>query len=151
MSERDDTSREIQIDSKRKREFRCGGEASAQNERLQKNIQQNQMLPNNISVPEMQLMKWEPKVQMRERNIGKMGYGPFDVLDMPQDMNGYLAAQVGKHIMAHFVAGGSNVFEVDGILQKVGKNYMVVKDIQNGDLITCDFYCVRFVRIYGNS
>ena len=147
MNEKDKNFQEVRVDLNRKKEFRCGGGAPIQSMLIMQD-QTNIRTQNHDPMQERKLITQESQLQIKRRN---MGYGPFDVLDMPQDMNGYLAAQVGKHVMAHFIAGSNNVFEVDGILQKVGRNYMVVKDIQNGDLITCDFYSVRFVRVYGNQ
>ncbi len=141
-----------QIDSAKEKKFHCGGMEIKQ---IQNNIPMNQSksLPSKTVNREtnLDLIRQYTNQPISQKDRIEKKYGPFEILDMPKDMNGYLNMQIGKHVMAHFIAGGSNVFEVEGILRNIGRNYIVIEDIHNGDKITCDFYSLRFIRIYGQE
>ncbi|MBR6816362.1 MAG: hypothetical protein IKM60_02525 [Clostridia bacterium] len=83
---------------------------------------------------------------MRSRQRGP-GYGSFDITDAPQDMQTYLMGQLGRRVTAHFVTGGDQVFEVHGLLHKVGRNFLIVWEEETGNSILCDLYSLRFVRV----
>ncbi len=58
---------------------------------------------------------------------------------------GYLNTQIGKYMRIEFLIGNS-LTDRNGKLVKVGASYVILQ-AQNGDLIVCDLFSIKFVTI----
>lgn len=69
-------------------------------------------------------------------------------LTSTQYLNGYLRTQIGKRVNVEFLIGTSTLTDRTGTLVAVGANYIVINEIETDDMLVCDFYSIKFVRIY---
>ncbi len=58
---------------------------------------------------------------------------------------GYLNTQIGKYMRIEFLIG-NGLTDRNGKLVKVGASYIILQ-AQNGDLIVCDLFSIKFVTI----
>lgn len=63
-------------------------------------------------------------------------------------MNGFLQTQVGRQVQVDFLVGNNSIVQRTGILIGVGVNYILINEFQTDDIVVCDFYNIKFVRIY---
>lgn len=68
-----------------------------------------------------------------------------------QYMNGFLRTQIGKYVEVEFLIGTSNRVMRTGRLIGVGLNYILLLDVETQDIISCDFYTIKFVKFYYRS
>lgn len=68
-----------------------------------------------------------------------------------QYMNGFLRTQIGKYVEVEFLIGTSNRVMRTGRLIGVGINYILLLDVETQDIISCDFYNIKFVKFYYRS
>lgn len=75
--------------------------------------------------------------------------GYQEVLDYEgiQYMNGFLRTQIGRNVQVEFLVGSSSLTTRYGRLVGVGINYILLYDEQTRDVVACDFYNIKFVRI----
>ena len=62
-------------------------------------------------------------------------------------LNSFLSSQVGKEINVGYIFGTGQATERRGKLMGVGYNYIVLQEEFSGQLLACDFYSIKFVRI----
>lgn len=73
---------------------------------------------------------------------------------MPQTMqnvmflNAALRTQIGKRITVSFLIGTNTFVYRTGTLLSVGANYILLLETDTDDLVFCDFFTIKFVRIY---
>lgn len=62
-------------------------------------------------------------------------------------LNSFLSSQVGKEVNVGYIFGTGQATERRGKLVGVGYNYIVLQEEFSGQLLACDFYSIKFVRI----
>ena len=62
-------------------------------------------------------------------------------------LNSFLSSQVGKEVNVGYIFGTGQATERRGKLVGVGYNYIVLEEEFSGQLLACDFYSNKFVRI----
>jgi hypothetical protein len=68
-----------------------------------------------------------------------------------QDINytqGYLRTQIGKRVKIEFLIGTNMLVDRDGILLGVGISYVLLQEAETDDLLLCDIYSIKFVKVY---
>lgn len=85
--------------------------------------------------------------------------------DLPKDENrqltpvtegtaytqGWLATKIGLYIKVEFLIGTNMLIDREGFLTEVGISYIVLKESASNDLVMCDIYSIKFVRIFDNQ
>lgn len=82
--------------------------------------------------------------------------------DFPKDENrqvtegtaytqGWLTTKIGLYIKVEFLIGTSMLIDREGFLTEVGISYIVLKESASNDLVMCDIYSIKFVRIFDNQ
>lgn len=66
-----------------------------------------------------------------------------------QFINGYLRTQIGRKVTVDFLIGTNTLVDRTGTLLGVGANYILINELETDDITVCDFYTIKFVRIYG--
>jgi hypothetical protein len=65
-----------------------------------------------------------------------------------QYLAGYLKTQIGKRVKIEFLLGTNTLTDRDGTLLAVGVSYVIIREAETDDLLVCDLYSIKFVRIY---
>jgi hypothetical protein len=65
-----------------------------------------------------------------------------------QYINGFLRTMVGRKVTVDFLIGTTSLIDKTGTLLGVGANYILINEIETDDLLVCDFYSIKFVRVY---
>lgn len=76
------------------------------------------------------------------------GYQEVLDYDSLQYMNGFLRTQIGRPCEVEFQIGSNNIVTRSGRLIAVGINYILLQEPETNDVLTCDFYSIKFVRFY---
>lgn len=63
----------------------------------------------------------------------------------------FLRQHLGKLVRVEFLIGTTNLQDRTGILVEVGASYIVLRSIQDNNLLYCDIYSIKFVTISENS
>jgi len=61
---------------------------------------------------------------------------------------GWLATQIGEYAKIDFLLGTNILQDREGIIKEVGISYIVIKESGTNDLVMCDIYAIKFVRIF---
>ena len=61
---------------------------------------------------------------------------------------GWMVEQIGKYIKVEFLIGTAMWIDREGVLKEVGISYFVIQESGTNDMIMCDIYAVKFVRIF---
>lgn len=72
------------------------------------------------------------------------------IVDDINYVQGFLRKNIGSRVKVDFLIGTTNTEDRIGDLVEVGISYIVLKDINNKNLIMCDMYSIKFVTIYNN-
>lgn len=72
---------------------------------------------------------------------------PLNITSL-QFLNGALRTQIGKKVNVSFLIGTNTVTDRTGTLLGVGANYIVINETDTDDILFCDFYTIKFVRVY---
>lgn len=59
----------------------------------------------------------------------------------------FLSRYIGKLIRAEFLIGTTYLEDRSGILLEVGASYIVLRSLQDRNLLYCDIYSIKFVTI----
>lgn len=62
----------------------------------------------------------------------------------------FLRQHIGKLVRVEFLIGTNYLEDRTGILVEVGASYIVLRSIQDGNLLYCDIYSIKFVTISEN-
>ena len=67
----------------------------------------------------------------------------------------FLREQIGKLMRVEFLIGTNNLTDRVGILEDVGASYIILRSIENDNIVYCDIYSIKFITIarrtsYGN-
>lgn len=63
---------------------------------------------------------------------------------------GFLREHLGKLVRVEFLIGTNGLTDRTGILVEVGASYIVLRSIQDANLLYCDIYSIKFVTISEN-
>lgn len=63
-------------------------------------------------------------------------------------LNAILQKFVGQKVLIEFLIGTNTLLDRSGYLLEVGANYLILNELETDDLLVCDFYSVKFVRVY---
>lgn len=69
-------------------------------------------------------------------------------LESLQYFNGYLRTQIGRKVTVDFLIGTNTFVDRTGTLLGVGANYLLLREEETDDITVCDFFSVKFVKIY---
>jgi hypothetical protein len=61
---------------------------------------------------------------------------------------GYLKQQIGKYMKIEFLIGTNMLIDREGTLVDVGISYIIIREPETDDLLLCDIYSVKFVKIF---
>lgn len=83
-------------------------------------------------------------------NSGINGYSDaFPVTsESIQFLNGFIRTQIGRHVQVDFLVGSNAITTKNGYLLGVGANYILINELDTNDITACDFYNIKFIRIY---
>jgi len=73
------------------------------------------------------------------------------IVNNPLYTQGWLQNHIGKYIKIEFLIGASMLIDREGLLQEVGISYIVIKETGTNDLVMCDIYSIKFVRVFDNQ
>ena len=59
----------------------------------------------------------------------------------------FLREHIGKLMRVEFLIGTNNLTDRIGILEDVGASYILLRSIENNNLVFCDIYAIKFVTI----
>lgn len=59
----------------------------------------------------------------------------------------FLREQMGKLMRVEFLIGTNNLTDRVGILEDVGASYILLRSIENNNLVYCDIYAIKFITI----
>jgi len=65
-----------------------------------------------------------------------------------QYINAFLRTQIGKKVTVDFLLGTDSLQDRTGTLLGVGTNYILLNEVETDDLLVCDFYTIKFVKVY---
>lgn len=60
---------------------------------------------------------------------------------------GFLREHIGKLVRVEFLIGTNGLTDRTGVLVEVGASYIVLRSVQDGNLLYCDIYSIKFVTI----
>lgn len=94
--------------------------------------------------------------QQNEPRFNDSMMAPINALNQPQPVtteslqyiNGFLRTMIGKKVTVDFLIGTTSLVDKTGTLLGVGANYILINEVETDDLLVCDFYSIKFVRIY---
>ncbi|MFZ5967852.1 MAG: hypothetical protein ACOYVK_11860 [Bacillota bacterium] len=61
---------------------------------------------------------------------------------------GYLKTQIGRYVKIEFLIGTNMLIDREGTLLDVGISYVIIREPETDDLLLCDIYSVKFVKIF---
>ncbi|MDF2840243.1 MAG: hypothetical protein K0Q99_1015 [Clostridia bacterium] len=79
--------------------------------------------------------------------LGMDQQGELPIMDI-QYTQGWLTTQIGKRVKIEFLIGTNMLIDREGTLTDVGISYIIINEIETDDLLLCDIYSIKFVRIY---
>ncbi|HOV41053.1 MAG TPA: hypothetical protein PLM59_04615 [Oscillospiraceae bacterium] len=65
-----------------------------------------------------------------------------------QYLNQFLSTQIGRQVTIEFLIGTNTFTDKSGTLLAVGTNYVLLQETNSDDIVACDFYNIKFVKIY---
>ncbi len=63
-------------------------------------------------------------------------------------IQGYLQTIKGKYVKVDFLIGTNTFIDREGTLIDVGIDYIVLREPETDDLLLCDMYSIKFVKIF---
>lgn len=73
---------------------------------------------------------------------------PGQAMDTARYMNDFLRTQIGRRVSVDFLVGMGTVVTKTGLLLAVGYNYILLNESNESYYVACDFYNIKFVRVY---
>lgn len=74
---------------------------------------------------------------------------PFPITaESIQYLNGFLRSQIGRRVRIDFLVGNNCLVTKDGFLLAVGANFLLINPTDTDDLMACDFFNIKFIKIY---
>lgn len=65
-----------------------------------------------------------------------------------QFLNGYLRSYIGRNVTVQFLFGTDTLTDRTGVLVNVGANYISIREFGSNNLLICDFFSIKIVRVY---
>ena len=62
----------------------------------------------------------------------------------------FLREQIGKLMRVEFLIGTNNLTDRIGILEDVGASYILLRSVENNNIVFCDIYAIKFITISEN-
>ncbi|MCT4543334.1 MAG: hypothetical protein N4A63_07315 [Vallitalea sp.] len=62
-------------------------------------------------------------------------------------LQGYLRSKIGKFMKVNFLLGTGTFIDKEGVLQDVGVDHIVLRDIKTDEEVIADLYSIKFVEI----
>ena len=59
----------------------------------------------------------------------------------------FLREQMGKLMRVEFLIGTNNLTDRIGVLEDVGASYILLRSIENNNIVFCDIYAIKFITI----
>ncbi len=69
------------------------------------------------------------------------------VITSPLYLQGYLRSKVGEFMRVNFLIGTGTFIDKEGVLEQVGVDHIVLKNVTSGDETVADLYSIKFVEI----
>lgn len=66
----------------------------------------------------------------------------------PVYINNYLCEQIGRYVKVEFLFGEQTHVEKTGILEKVGKNFIVIKEDGFNNMLVASVNNIKFINVY---
>lgn len=63
-------------------------------------------------------------------------------------LNGALRTQIGSKVTVSFLIGTNTFQDRTGTLLAVGANYIIINETETDDILFCDYYSIKFVKVY---
>lgn len=63
---------------------------------------------------------------------------------------GFLRQHIGKLMRIEFLIGTTSLIDRIGILEEVGASYIVIRSIEDNNMLYCDIYSIKFITISEN-
>lgn len=73
---------------------------------------------------------------------------PAMTLSSIQYLNGALRTQIGSRVLVQFLIGTNTYQDRSGILLAVGADYIIINETDTDDILFCDFYTIKFVKVF---
>lgn len=74
---------------------------------------------------------------------------PFPITaESIQYLNSFMRTQIGRRVKVEFLVGGGSLVERSGYLLSVGANFILLNEVGTSNLLSCDFYNIKFVTFY---
>lgn len=64
---------------------------------------------------------------------------------------GFLRKHIGKLMRIEFLIGTTFLEDRLGVLEEVGASYIVLRSVQDNNLLYCDLYSIKFITISEDS
>lgn len=64
---------------------------------------------------------------------------------------GFLRTQIGRYVKIEFLIGTNLFIDREGILEKVGISYVVIREAGTGNKLMCDIYSIKFVEFFDDN
>lgn len=61
---------------------------------------------------------------------------------------GFLRTQIGQNVRIEFLFGINSLMDRRGTLLEVGNDYVIIRELDQDDLLYCDIFSIKFVTIY---
>jgi hypothetical protein len=63
-------------------------------------------------------------------------------------LNAFLKNFIGRRVTIEFLIGTNTLTDRTGTLLAVGANYIVINEVESDDVLVCDFFSIKFVKVY---
>ena len=84
--------------------------------------------------------------------ISEPGVEPYQSVpvtaEQVQYLNGFLRSQIGKRVSIQFLIGSDQSEIREGVLLGVGYNYILLSQDGVDAYLACDFYNIKFVKVF---
>lgn len=91
------------------------------------------------------------------RQINDLNNNTTSPSNMPESLTnsiytpGFLRNYIGRLMKVEFLIGTSGLQDRIGILLEVGASYIVLRSVQDNNLLYCDIFSIKFVTISNQS
>lgn len=106
------------------------------------------MMPEGTMQPTFQQPQGQPSAGGQFAPIPPSGQPQAMTLQSLDYLNGFLRTQIGKRVRVEFLIGTGTLIDKSGTLLGVGANYIVLRQAMTDDILTCDFFTIKFITFY---
>ena len=89
----------------------------------------------------------EEKQDKREDRNVTIDQNSPEILTNPIYTPAFLREQIGKLMRVEFLVGTNNLTDRVGILEDVGASYILLRSVENDNIVYCDIYSIKFITI----